>query len=231
MRFLNKYKLHENPASADWKLPKRVFNFKRPKWGKIKNKLRIRRFKWENNRKIWLLPVYANHTKVSIRRRYYAKKFFKVKQQAKKYLKSLFENSVKFNKKKLYKDRNSAISSYIIKPIFRIDLLLWYLFFFNSSVEARNFINEKNVLINNKIVRSNYELKKGDIISFNLNPDYAEKNKYKVIKKKYKKTRKFFTFLEYDYYTNNIVVLKNWNELSKDELSLTIKSAKKFKYV
>lgn len=108
---------------------------------------------------------------------------------------------------------------------------MWYLSFFNSSVEARNFVNEKNVLINNKIVRSNYELKKGDIVSFNLNPDYAEKNKYKTIRKKYKKSRKFFTFLEYDYYTNSIVVLKNWNELSEDELSLTIKSAKKFKYV
>lgn len=231
MRFLNKYKLHENSASADWKLPKRVLKFKRPKWFKIKKKIRVWRFKWENNRKIRLSPVYINHIKISIRRRYYAKKFFKVQQQAKKYLASLFENSVKFNKKNKFKDRNSVVSSYLIKPIFRIDLLLWYLSFFNSSVEARSFINEKNVLINNKIVWPNYELKKGDIISFSLNPDYAEKNKYKKITKKYKKSRKFFPFLEYDYYTNNIIVLKNWNDLSQDELSLTIKSTKKFKYV
>lgn len=231
MRFLNKYKLHENAASADWKLPKRVLKFKRTKWVKIKKKTRVFRFKWEDNRKIWLKPVYVNHIKISVRRRYYAKKFFKAQQQAKKYLASLFENSFKYNKKEKFKDRNSIVSSYIIKPIFRIDLLLWYLFFFNSSAEARNFVSGKNVLINSKIVRPNYELKKGDVISFNLNADYADKNNYKKITKKYKKSRKFFPFLEYDYYTNNIIVLKNWNELSQDELSLTIKSAKKFKYV
>ena len=47
MRFLTKYKIHEHKISATGKLPLRVLKFKRPKWKKIKEKLkRVKRWKY-----------------------------------------------------------------------------------------------------------------------------------------------------------------------------------------
>lgn len=235
MRFLNKYKLHEHYASADIKLPTRVFKFKRPKWKKIQQKFKrgSKRFIWKKGRKVRIRRKFANHIVVHVSGKFNVKRFFKTKQLTKKYISSLFENTIDFRKKNNYKDRVSSVSSYIIKPYYRVDLLLWYLKFFPSSVEARIFLNGRNVLVNDRVVGSNYELKKGDVITlnyFNLTSEVAERNEYYWIRRKFKKSSAFFPFLEVDYYSNKIIILKDWNELSIIELALTIKSSKKLKY-
>lgn len=235
MRFLNKYKLHEHFAASEIKLPTRIFKFKRPKWKKIKDKFkkRSRRFYWKKRRKIRKRRKFANHIKVRVVRKFNTKRFFRIKQQTRKYIASLYENTINFRKKNNYKDRQTSVSSYIIKPYFRIDILLWYLKFFPSSVEARIFINARNVLVNDRVVFSNYELKKGDVITlnyFNITPEVAERNEFYCIKRKFKRSSSFFPFLEVDYYTNKIIILKEWNELSVSELALTVKTSKKLKY-
>jgi len=235
MRFLNKYKLHEHSASSDIKLPTRVLKFKRPKWKKIQRKFKkgSKKFIWRNKRKIRVRRKFVNHLIVPVLRKFNTKRFFKTKQQTKKYISSLFEKTINFRKKNNYKDRLSSVSSYIIKPYYRIDILLWYLKFFPSSVEAKTFLNGRNVLVNDRVIGSNYELKKGDVVTlnyFNLTSEIAERNEYYYIRRKFKKSSAFFPFLEVDYYTNKIVVLKDWNELSISELALTIKLSKKLKY-
>lgn len=235
MRFLNKYKLYEKRLSSDWKTPKRVLRFKKPKWQAIKKKFRIYRYNWIDNRKIWIVPSYIKHLDIIVsNRKFYAKKFFRFKQGIKTYVSSLFEKSIKFKKPTKAKDRHTVVSSFLIKPFYRIDLLLWYLDFFHSSFETRKYINSGNVLVNEKVVKSNYELKQGDIITvkydesllswLNLcNPDMYYR---------YKKTRHFFPFIEYDFYTHTIVVLKDWNELSSSDISLFFKNrTKKLKYI
>lgn len=235
MRFINKYKLHEHFASSEIKLPTRIFKFKRPKWKKIQQKFkkRSKRFFWKNRRKIRKSRRFANHILIRVLRKFNTKRFFKTKQQTKKYIASLYENTINFRKKNNYKDRRSSVSSYIIKPYYRVDILLWYLKFFPSSVEARVFINGRNVLVNDRVIASNYELKKGDVITLNylnLTAEIEERNEYYCIKKKFKKSSCIFPFLEIDYYTNKIIILKDWNELSTSELALTVKHSKKLKY-
>jgi len=235
MRFLNKYKLHEHFASSEIKLPSRIFKFKRPKWRKIKDKFkkRSKRFFWKNRRKVRIRRKFANHVLIPVSRKFNTKRFYKTKQQTRKYIASLYENTIDFRKKSTCKDRLSSVSSYIIKPYYRIDILLWYLKFFPSSVEARIFINGRNVVVNDRVVFSNYELKKGDVITLNylnITPEIAERNEYYLIKRKFKRSSAFFPFLEVDYYTNKIIVLKEWNELSISELALTVKQSKKLKY-
>lgn len=235
MRFLNKYKIHEHFASSEIKLPTRVLMFKRPKWKKIQRKFKkgIKKFFWKNRCRIRRRRKFANHIITHVSGKFNVKRFFKTKQQTKKYISSLFEHTINFRKKNNYKDRLSSVSSYIIKPYYRVDLLLWYLKFFPSSVEAKIFINGRNVLVNDRVIASNYELRKGDVITlnyFNITPEITERNEFYYIKRKFKKSSSFFPFLEVDYYTNKIIVLKNWNELSVSELALTIPRSKKLKY-
>jgi hypothetical protein len=77
-------------------------------------------------------------------------------------------------------------------------------------------------LVNGKYVKSNYYLKKGDIISISLKQN--DKKTYSFIKifKKNLFNNIFFSFLEVDYYSNNIVVIKDVVDLVDTDLQLLI---------
>lgn len=231
MRFLNKYKIHENFAASSEKLPLRVLKFKRPKWAKIKNKLKIRKFIWVFGKRLRKKPRFLNLLKIRVKKKLYCNKLFNIKLQNRKYLTSLFDSSVKIHRDKKQTLRRNVICSILVKPMFRIDLFLWYLKFFTSSWAARHVINSGFVCVNNKRTKLNYFIKAGDVISFDFPVSIESSNRYKIIKSKFLKNRFFLPFLEYDYYTNTFVVLKNWNDLSKNDLSLLFKNNKKVKYI
>ena len=77
-------------------------------------------------------------------------------------------------------------------------------------------------MVNEKYVKSNYYLKKGDIISISLKQN--DKKTYSFIKifKKNLFNNIFFSFLEVDYYSNNIVVIKDVVDLVDTDLQLLI---------
>lgn len=235
MRFLNKYKIHEHYAASELKLPSRVLSFKRPKWQKIQKKFKRgnKKFYWKNGVKNRIIRKFVNHINLTVSTKFNAKRFFKTRQQIRKYIASLYDNTIDFRKKNTYKERQTSVSSYIIKPFYRVDILLWYLKFFPSSVEAKTFINGRNLLVNDRVIASNYELKKGDVISlnyFNIAPEIAERNEFYCIRRKFVRSSSFFPFLEVDYYSNKVIILKEWNELNLSELALTVKITKKLKY-
>jgi len=222
MRFLNKYKLHGNFASASKKLPLRIVKFNRPKWAKIKNK--VVRFKKQPfvNVLINKLPF------KSISR---VKKYYKVKLQTKKYIASLFDNTINLKKSVNLKLKKDLICAYLVKPLFRIDILLWYLNYFSSSFESRQNINNKKVFVNKESIKANYFIKKGDIISLNFKLSFEKNHTYNSIKKKYVPNKMFFSFLEYDYYTNTIIVLKDLKDLTIEDLRLLIEESMKVKNI
>ena len=89
-----------------------------------------------------------------------------------------------------------------------MDILLWRLNVFKSSYQASQFINNNNVLVNGVISNNCIFLKKGDIITLsnnllNLEFDNNDKN--------------IFSFVEIDYYTNNIIVLKDFDQLNFED--------------
>lgn len=231
MRFLNKYKLHENFASGLRKLPLRVLKFKRPKWASIKKKLRIKRFIWKFNKKIWQKPRFVNLLKICIKKKFYMNKVFGIKLQTKKYVSSLYDNTIKVNWDYKEKFRKNSICNVIAKPMYRMDIILWYLNFFSSAAAAKQFLNSKGVLVNNKPVGSNYILKQGDVFSFDLPDSIQTLNSYKTIKSKFLKSRHMFPYLEYDYYSNSFFVLKSWNQLTQNDLTLMFKENRKIKYI
>lgn len=231
MRFLNKYKLHENFASGLRKLPLRVLKFKRPKWASIKKKLKVKRFVWKFNKRTWKKPRFVNLLKIGIKKKFYMNKVFGIKLQTKKYISSLYDNSVKVAWNNDEKFRKNSICNVIAKPMYRVDILLWYLNFFSSAAASKQFINSKKTFVNNKVVGSNYILKQGDMLSFDL-PDCIESfNSYRNIKSKFLKSRHLFPYLEYDYYSNTFLVLKSWNQLTENDLTLMFKENRKVKYI
>lgn len=234
MRFLNRYKIYKKRISSDWKIPRRVLIFKKPKWKVIKKKFKRYRYKWIDGIRHRRYPKYRNHLNIRVSRFYKSKKFFRLKQGSKTYMSSLYEKNIKFKKATQAKDRHTVVSSYLIKPLYRIDFLLWYLDFFHSSFESRKFINARNVFVDGQVVGSNYELKKGDVVTLKYDESllaWLNLCWYDMYFR-YKKGRHFFPFLEYDFYTHTIVILKDWNELNSSEISLTVKkSKKKLKYV
>lgn len=138
-----------------------------------------------------------------------------------KYLLSLFDNSIDFKIKKSLKMRKEIILHFLIKPYYRLDLLLWSLDCFRTSFESRQKITSKKILVNGEIGKSNYYVKKGDIISFcSMKGKGKVWNNFLKNTECYVKNDCFFTFVEMDYYSNNIVILKDLYELSEDDFEL-----------
>lgn len=235
MRFLNTYKPHEHYASAPRKLPTRVAKFKKSKWASIKKKLWIRKWQWNRSRtarRKYIAPnKYTDFFKVHIaKKKLYLRNAYKLKLQTKKYILSLYDNAIKIALNNDIKYRRELLCYHFTRPLFRIDILLWYLKLFTSSAEARLFLNSNNVFVNNKVVKSNYHVKRGDVITMEPFSQYLErKNCIWRITAKYKKSRNFFPFLELDYYTNTFIVMKSWNDLSYNDLTLIITENKKIR--
>lgn len=148
---------------------------------------------------------------LSLKRQYYYNFDLGVRH---KFLKIYFkkQNFIKF-------DLVNAIAYFLIKPYYKLDILLSSLFFYNSVYEARQAIVSKKIVINNEYKSINYYVKKGDIISI------CDDNFF-VTKKLYDKQNfllnKFFSFLEYDNYTKTIIIVNNINELNFNDYNFLI---------
>ena len=192
-------------------LPSRIEKFKRPCWKivqKLNSKVLTRAKKKKNfsNNTIFLNSVkkwYQLNKKFStnllLKRQYYQQfnyalglKFFK---------KYIFLKNSKVSK--------SLVAYFLIKPKFRLDILLYFLNFFTSISMAQQEVIKKNVYVNNTLVSSNYFVKKGDIITF----DVKFINSIKINAK-----QNVLSFLEIDYYTKTIVIIKNLEELTENDI-------------
>jgi len=253
MRFFNKYKLCSNFDVSTIKLSKRLFDFKRPKWFRIKKKLSFLKQKVEKTINLYTFSKkskqkkyntfnikkqierkksffsYLDLTKKAISTSYRGMpklaKFHKNKLQIKKYFQSLFDNSIHFRSENNTNSKIQFFSKSFVKPFFRIDLLLWYLNYFSTSYQAIQQIHNHVVLVNEKKIGSNFFVKKGDVISFSDKMLFKTKNFILINQNKYFINHVFFTFLEIDYYSNIIVIIKDFNELSAEDLTLLIEKS------
>jgi ribosomal protein S4 len=102
-----------------------------------------------------------------------------------------------------------------MKLEYRIDVLLWNLKLFTSTYEAIQNINYGNILVNGVIVKSNIFLKKGDIITSTKPVNLISKN---FSKKSFSK--KFNSMIEIDFYTNSIIIVKDFTETTYLDFTL-----------
>jgi len=194
-------------------LPSRILKFKRPCW-KIVQKLNTKALiKTRTVRK----KVFSNNTTFlnSVKKWYQLNKKFSVNLLLKRqyYQQFGFALGLKFFKKYIFlknsKISKSLVSYFLIKPKFRLDILLYFLNFFSSISMAQQEIIKKKISVNNTVVFPNYFLKKGDVITF----DRKFINSVQINVKK-----KVFSFLEIDYYTKTIVIIKSLDELTENDI-------------
>ena len=167
-------------------LPKRILNFKRPKWKKLQ------------------LLLNKNSKKV-IKKNLQNKRWKKILKKSslnglllKNSLEVFLGNSYKKKtiKKSLLRFFKKSKSLYLLKLLFRFDILLWKLNLTKSSRIAKNLIRKGFFTINNtKKLNPNYIVKYNDIVSC------------KIHKKEFCLTRLKSSFpIEIDYYTNSFVL-------------------------
>lgn len=210
MRKLHKYKLYRK-VDAIIKFPIRILKFKRPKWNKL-------RYSIDNKiyRDTRIVDIGAVKNEFRFWKK--VKRAFKEKLKAYSLLKIVFDNSINLKKlKKLSscKQRKSNLIKQFFQEYYKICGLLWVSSCYSSNFEARQKINSNLVLINGEKAFSTNTLKRGDIIDikdlrFNISNNF---NKYNL-------TSQVLSYIEIDYYSQTIIVLKNIDELSNEDCYL-----------
>ena len=230
MRSLSKFSsyLTNTPTVIPFKLLK----FKRSKWKKVKKivKTKFNLLKKRKQSKLFS----RKRTKLLLlkKTRFYFFYGLKVQRRTMPNLKRYYKDCLITNRvfkqsfsnrlltlKDSSKDYNIFFSTFFIKQFFKPEILLSKLHFFNSSEEALQSISNGSVLINFQRKKSNYILKSGDIISLS-NTKINIFSFQKIIEKNFFLKRKLFSFLEIDYITGTIIILKNFSDLNSFDLNL-----------
>jgi len=230
MRLRCKYKGYNNLSHPFERFPLRILKFKNTKWKRIQKQ-------FSNSSIMDRSFVDTFFTKVPYKTWDKLNNYYRDGNRLKNTIVNLFDKSFSpsYFKKIL---KNSSLSSTIremylytlVKPEFRVDILLWKLDFFSSSYQGRQALNEKKVLVNNKHVGANYFLSKGDIISFTDKFNIKLLN-IKENKNKFLPTDMISTFVEVDYYSNTIVIIKDLQDLTIDDFYLIIKDSYNLKQI
>jgi len=92
---------------------------------------------------------------------------------------------------------------------------LWFSNFFASSFQSRQKISSRSILVNDKIAAPNSILKNGDIISI---VDNSIKIDNTI--KKYNSTLSVLPHVEIDYYSQNVILVKDISDLSEEDYFL-----------
>jgi len=186
---INKLKLKKLKT----KLIQSNFKFDNSFFSKIDSRLSFNNLKLQVPLKKWerLENVYKHA--LALKRSYYYLHNFNISYtQLKKFI---------FRIKQI--DKRQQFLCSITQFDFRLDVLLWRLHFFKSTYEARTLINNGSVKVNSLFIKGNYFLQKGDVISFTGNLDYI------LNLKRLKKRFNEISFIEFDLYTNTIIVLES----------------------
>lgn len=245
MRVVSRYKGYHRLFTVFEKFPLRINKFKSTKWKRVQKLLRVKlekrvkslkQNKWKKvslKRRKYKSRLFINNflTKVNFRYWYRVESYYENGRRIQKIHSSAFDGALdtNFYRDALHFSKKPCLidlvhSRVLLKPEFRLDILLWKLNFFRSSYQASQAISELKVSVNGCFRKGNCFLRKGDIICFN-SKFRAEYLNVKELKSRFFFSKVISTFVEVDYYTNCVVVLKNAEELSLEDFYLLIKDS------
>lgn len=217
MRKINKYKIYKKIDLIS-RFPLRILKFKRPKWSilkmRFKKKTRSRRYRLGKR----LIDI----TCIKKYFKFWHKLKYSYKNSLKTYsfLSGLFDNShsKRILKKSVeLKYRKEIYSKIFFENYYKPCTLTWLANLLSSSFNARQKISAKTLLVNNKVASSSRFLVKGDILNL------CDKSiKIKKLLRKINKQYSILTHVEIDYYSQQLIVLKDISSLSKADYSLLI---------
>ena len=229
MRLHNKYKSYNELTQIFEKFPLRILKFKSTKWKKIQKILSFKLPKKTSISKIsYKSKKFKDNLLVKVNYKTWEKikRFYQSGRKITNLLFNIFDQSISttYLKKNILNSKTSCeilniYQEILLKPEFKLNILLWRLNIFCSSFQASQAIYNKKVQVNDKFVAPNFVLSKGDIIS--LKSKIYEKNIHiKKSKSNFSPSDVILSFIEIDYYSNNIVLLKNLKDLSQDDFYL-----------
>ena len=248
MRFVNKYKSYDKLFSIFEKFPLRILKFKSTKWKRVQKALtfKLSRMKKvfkglkqkkfsKNSRKKFFFDNFV--IKVNLKSWYRVEKYYENGRRIKNSVSNMFDRSLStayFRKVLVFSKKASDVrhiySHSLLKPEFRLDILLWRLKFFSSSYQACQAIDENKITVNGKSVKGNFFLSKGDIILFS-----SECKLDNFCMKKVEKNTLFskvvLTFVEVDYYSNCVIILKNLEDLGTEDFYVLVKELHSLKKI
>lgn len=107
----------------------------------------------------------------------------------------------------------SFLQAVLYKTHYRIDILLFQLGFFQSPFLAKNAVQNTQIFVNSSKISFLTTLIKGTIL-------FIPQVKTINFLNKLKQSIYFFSFVEIDYYTNQIVIVKDVEELTEKDFFL-----------
>ena len=195
----------------------KILKFKRTKWKNLQ-KIKKKNFFWKFNKKKKLKKkkfLFNNNELYTSVKNNKKKFFYKNSIKLKNNLFLYFNNAINIKefKKALNKqifDRKKLFQNLLLKPFFKIEILLWKLNIFKTVAETKQALIYKIIKLNNKFAQQNHFLKKGDIITIDKNILLKNNN------------LPFFlqNFIEIDYYTNSIILLSDYTHCNEEITSL-----------
>lgn len=189
----------------------RILKFKRQKWKLIQKKLkqadRLRK-------KSALFPFVNNLYFNSASREQRFKKFYKNSLILKKTMSIFFHNKLSTSDfKSLIKNKSSYVDKLwldvMIRPLFRLEILLCKLGLFKNIFELKQSLMKKEIYFNSEPASVNLVLKKGDYISI---PNLKSLNTNIPMF--------LWSIVEVDYCYNNIIILINYVDFNLNNLPL-----------
>ncbi len=200
---------------------KKLYNFNRKKWQSFK---KVIIFKKKKSVSIPFSKVVNNFAlKIPFLKWNKLRLYYKSSLMEKRKLNLNYENSLRLRTlKTLLNSHNTKLNRFsiyknlIIKLEYRLDIFLYKLRMFPSLYKARSEIQKGNIYVNNvKIVKYNYTLNKGDIISFSESLNFDFKN----LSRSTLHRSRILSIIEFDIYNKNIIILKNFSELTQEDFS------------
>lgn len=219
MRLKQKFKIFKQLKT--WKaldyVPTKLLTSNKKSWKSF-----LTGYSISSNKKLAKESKISTSSIIKTRRWDFTRKLYKNGLELKRYYYHIFDHAIRnktlkhirFYESKKHNENNFINTSlYLIKPNFRLDILLWFLGFANSVYESRNFIFAKNLCLNNNLNPSpNNQVCAGDIISLNFKKSLTFK---KIDTKKSQLQHKFAFFCEVDYYSKNIIITNDFSGMLK----------------
>lgn len=228
MRSQNKYKSYDQLIQIFEKFPLRVLKFKNTKWKRIQKLLLSNFSKTRKKKKV------KDCKPKKIRNNLFVKVDFKTWEKVKIFYQNgrkitnlifnIFDQAFTNSELKVNllgsKASGKILDVYrqtILRPEFKLSILLWRLNLFCSSFQASQAIDEKKVIVNGKPVGNNFSILKGDII-YLITENYKKNTNIRKSEIEFSLSDTVSTFVEIDYYSNLIVVIKDLKNLSEQDL-------------
>ena len=198
---------------------KKLYKFNRKKWQNLKKVIVLKK------KQKYSIPfskvVNSFALKISFKKWNKLKMYYKSSLMEKRKLNLNYANSLRLrslktlvNNTSTKYNRFSIYKNLIIRLEYRLDIFLYKLKLFPNLFQARSEIQKGNIYVNNnKIVKYNYTLQKGDIVSFSDTLNFDLQN----MSRKTLHRSRMLSIIEFDIYNKNIIILKNFSELTQED--------------